>query len=286
MNPIPRSVLAALAAVFAAAVSPWPVSAQESAAAGETPAGRLAALEAEYEKAQKDFGALYEKAKTDEERQALFEKHYPSPAAYVPRFIALAKEAPQDEAAAKALGWVLRYCREEPELTEALDLLLEHHAEREALAAMCAPLRYSDVPRVETFLRTLLVESPSEEVRGQACYCLAHFLQRRARFAESAKKLEERAIRLPENAKYAGVDPAADRAEAERLLERVVAEFGALAHYRGDLAAAAKGDLFEMRELAVGKPAPEIEGEDIDGVPFKLSDYRGKVIFLDFWGNW
>ena len=32
--------------------------------------------------------------------------------------------------------------------------------------------------------------------------------------------------------------------------------------------------------------APEIEGEDIDGVPFKLSDYRGKVVVLDFWGNW
>ncbi len=32
--------------------------------------------------------------------------------------------------------------------------------------------------------------------------------------------------------------------------------------------------------------APEIVGEDVDGVPFKLSDYRGKVVVLDFWGNW
>lgn len=38
--------------------------------------------------------------------------------------------------------------------------------------------------------------------------------------------------------------------------------------------------------LAVGQPAPEIVGEDIDGVPFKLSDYRGKVVVLDFWGHW
>lgn len=35
-----------------------------------------------------------------------------------------------------------------------------------------------------------------------------------------------------------------------------------------------------------GKPAPEIEGEDLDGHPFKLSDYRGKVVLLDFWGDW
>jgi cytochrome oxidase Cu insertion factor (SCO1/SenC/PrrC family) len=36
----------------------------------------------------------------------------------------------------------------------------------------------------------------------------------------------------------------------------------------------------------VGQLAPEIEGVDIDGQRFKLSDYRGKVVVLDFWGNW
>ena len=36
----------------------------------------------------------------------------------------------------------------------------------------------------------------------------------------------------------------------------------------------------------IGRPAPEIIGEDIDGVPMRLSDYRGKVVVLDFWGHW
>jgi len=36
----------------------------------------------------------------------------------------------------------------------------------------------------------------------------------------------------------------------------------------------------------VGMVAPEIEAEDIDGQVFKLSDYRGKVVVLDFWGDW
>ena len=36
----------------------------------------------------------------------------------------------------------------------------------------------------------------------------------------------------------------------------------------------------------VGNLAPEIQGEDLDGVNFKLSDYRGKVVVLDFWGDW
>ncbi len=36
----------------------------------------------------------------------------------------------------------------------------------------------------------------------------------------------------------------------------------------------------------LGQPAPEIVGDDLDGVPFRLSDYRGKVVVLDFWGHW
>jgi len=38
--------------------------------------------------------------------------------------------------------------------------------------------------------------------------------------------------------------------------------------------------------LAVWDTAMEIDGEDIDGKKFKLSDYRGKVVVLDFWGDW
>ena len=48
----------------------------------------------------------------------------------------------------------------------------------------------------------------------------------------------------------------------------------------------ARTALFEIQNLAIGKTAPDIEGEDIDGVKFKLSDYRGKVVLLDFWGDW
>lgn len=51
----------------------------------------------------------------------------------------------------------------------------------------------------------------------------------------------------------------------------------------GDVVA---GKLRAMNELVIGKVAPQIEGTDLDGQPFKLSDYRGKIVVLDFWGNW
>ena len=47
------------------------------------------------------------------------------------------------------------------------------------------------------------------------------------------------------------------------------------------------GDVAALEEgLEVGMLAPEIKGEDIDGEVFALSDYRGKVVLLDFWGDW
>jgi hypothetical protein len=52
------------------------------------------------------------------------------------------------------------------------------------------------------------------------------------------------------------------------------------------LAELAQHELFELQNLAVGKLAPDIAAEDTAGVAFKLSDYRGKVVMLDFWGFW
>ena len=48
----------------------------------------------------------------------------------------------------------------------------------------------------------------------------------------------------------------------------------------------ASRSLFRIRHLSIGRVAPEIESEDISGKKFKLSDYRGKVVVLSFWGHW
>jgi peroxiredoxin len=41
-----------------------------------------------------------------------------------------------------------------------------------------------------------------------------------------------------------------------------------------------------VSNLTVGKVAPDIAGQDLDGSPMRLSDYRGKVVLLAFSGEW
>jgi peroxiredoxin len=42
----------------------------------------------------------------------------------------------------------------------------------------------------------------------------------------------------------------------------------------------------QVRTRLIGMVAPDIVGKDYDGVTFKLSDYRGKVVVLAFSGEW
>jgi hypothetical protein len=73
-------------------------------------------------------------------------------------------------------------------------------------------------------------------------------------------------------------------ARAKALTERLQKEFAATAYGRraSDNAAAGPGGT----GLNIGQSAPDFTTKDADGVEFKLSDYRGKVVVLDFWGFW
>ena len=73
-------------------------------------------------------------------------------------------------------------------------------------------------------------------------------------------------------------------AEVEAVFEQAAEKYGDVKlAFGGTVGDNAKMELFAIRHLAVGKEAADIEGPDQNGVRFKLSDYRGKVVLLYFW---
>src|SRR4051794_21929179 len=48
----------------------------------------------------------------------------------------------------------------------------------------------------------------------------------------------------------------------------------------------AEGALFRIHNHAIGCAMPEVEADDVDGKPMKLSECRGKVIVVSFWATW
>jgi thiol-disulfide isomerase/thioredoxin/predicted esterase len=81
------------------------------------------------------------------------------------------------------------------------------------------------------------------------------------------------------------------QSEAEALFEQFCTEFDGKQWYRWQgieqmLNKMAQAQLKELRFRAIGKPAPEITGIDLDGQPIALSQYRGRAVMLNFWGTW
>jgi len=74
--------------------------------------------------------------------------------------------------------------------------------------------------------------------------------------------------------------------ESETLLEEAAEKYADVQMPReGSVGKKAEGVLNDMRHLSLGKAAPEVKGVDEDGKQFALSDYKGKVVLLDFWSE-
>lgn len=72
-----------------------------------------------------------------------------------------------------------------------------------------------------------------------------------------------------------------DEAEATSILARLSEEYP---DTKPGKEAADK--IYELQHLVVGKVAPDFAASTIDGYDFKLSDFRGKAVLLDFYGFW
>jgi len=47
-----------------------------------------------------------------------------------------------------------------------------------------------------------------------------------------------------------------------------------------------KASLSVAASTTMGKPAPELRLDDLEGKPASLSDFKGKVVFVNFWATW
>jgi hypothetical protein len=136
------------------------------------------------------------------------------------------------------------------------------------IAQLCQALSYSTDEVSESLLRTLLEKDSRREVQGLASLTLAQELKRRLEMTTTGGEAIASQVRT----------------ECEKLLRRASDEFGDVKLAGGGTVGdKAQLELDDILHLAVGKVAPEIDGQDQDGHKFKLSDYRGKVVLLDFW---
>lgn len=226
--------------------------------------------------------------------QRLVEEHEggSEPRELAVKFFELAEQFPQDPVAVDALDWVLKKLRNRPEGARALDRLAANHLESARLAAAFPQVARAPSLAAEKLLQAALEKSPHHAVRAQACLHLAQLLDQQATVVQQLKKQPESADQVlgyygQEYGRYlAALDPKQLDKSREQVYERMLKSFSDVTSRDSTLGELAEKQLFQIRHLSIGRIAPEIQGEDIFGKELRLSQYRGKVVMLSFWGHW
>lgn len=249
-----------------AAPAPLQEPAVEVAPVVQTEAeSRFDALMAEYNEAYQAWIQKVQKMIADAEESGEDLTEYPPQPSedFMPRFVAGAKEFAGTDGAVPFLMFVVRQGLYQPEspAREALDTLLAHHMDSPALdqlGPMLSALSYVfGEEKAAAICAKLEKQAGSANLRTWAMYTrLAPVFENNA--PDSKEFLEAKKAMLAAMEKT-------DDANLRRAFDSQVTVF---------------------EKFGNGMLAPDIVGPDLDGVEFKLTDYKGKVIFLDFWGDW
>lgn len=231
----------------------------------QEPAKQLQDLEKRFTEERKSWLEFRKQARTDEERTELVAS-FPRDE-FVSEFEALVAAAPGSEVAAHAWLGCLRIgalLDDRALYTKALDRLVQDHIASPEIAGLTLELVYGapswSAEPAAAALRTILAKNTDKSVQANG---------------------------LAELALLVGLDEsfgAAGKAEAETLLARIEKDYAQDDFIGMKGAEFAAGARHEITHLCVGQVAPDFEVTDQDGVRFKLSDYRGRVVLLDFWG--
>ena len=275
-----KPFLAVIAAgAFALPAATCPTETFLAAVATDDAEDELQAIIDEYTDAYSEFMTAYRSASTDEERQKIVGEKLPDIDPYAARVLAFVKANPDSEAAWTGIQWITGRGSRSSSAAEATQFALENYIDDERLGDICLSFsrRPGDDATVQS-LQQVIKQSPHHEVRGKACFALGMVYKS---MADAGSRIQTTGLKPKTK-----VDSADWNKKFIAQMQLVVDEYKDVSFYRGTLGAKATGELFEVQNLQIGMLAPDIEGEDLDGVPFKLSEYNGKVVVLDFWGNW
>lgn len=148
---------------------------------------------------------------------------------------------------------------------QAARLLNASYADEPHLGNVVLSLQVGERRQEEAILREFIV-SDSARLRVMAKYALANLLLLSGA-AEDSPVLDEVLQLLDEV-----------RDEGKEFRNPVYTDY--------TLAELADGTIRQLTELRFGDLAPDIEGPDLEGNPLRLSDFRGQVVVLYFWGGW
>jgi hypothetical protein len=260
-----------------------------------TPAEQFKAILKEYQVAASGTGT------SDDDRRKTIARVDKLRDSLAQRFLDLAEKHPTDPIAVDALTqaiWMVNHNAfpsggKDGPGARAMAILLRDHLRSDKVGPICLRINAGFRGEYATFLRTVLEGNPHRKVKALACLALAQFLNNRMQRLDQINDQPDLAAEYERlfGREYLAELKRQERAEVAReietLFEKALKEYGdGKVPYAGTVAEKAKAELFEFRHLLVGKEAPDIDGEDQDGRRFKLSDYRGKVVLLDFWNQY
>jgi hypothetical protein len=240
-------------------------------------ADQIAAIAREHKEGEKKLLEDFRANRDDNAKiQKLNEEYQRSVQKQGDRLKALIKEHAQDPAVFEAFLVLVGELRNELD-EPMLRLVREHHLANPKMGKLCFDLMTNiRSPGTAKLLEEVAAKHPQQAVRGQALFALGMFQRYKAH---------------PWDEEVSQADELKRLAPAERTFREVVKTYAAVKTpddktTLGTRAGAELARIKNLPDLKVGKAAPDIAGEDVDGRPLKLSDYRGKVVVLDFWGNW
>lgn len=167
--------------------------------------------------------------------------------------------------------------------------LLSNHIDSEELTRLIAGRRTPNADH-EATLRRLMTDSPHDSVKAAATMAMSDMLTTLEQLDGLEGARRERIVEMIGEEFAAKWTPEAIEKESDLVLDSLVKNYKDVP-IKGSRNGETYGTriesmIFAKEKLQVGCVAEDIVGEDLDGEEFKLSDYRGKVVVIDFWGDW